>query len=36
MGFLTEIKDCFFDPCARDEQMLPEQDAGFLLLSKEL
>ena len=36
MGFLTEIKDCFFDPCARDARMRPEPDAGFLLLSKEL
>ena len=36
MGFVTEIKDCFFDPCARDVRMRPEPDAGFLLLSKDL
>ncbi len=36
MGFLTEIKDCFFDPCARDARMRPEPDAGFLLLAKDL
>lgn len=36
LGFVTEIKDCFIDPCARDEQMRPEPDAGFLLLSKDL
>ena len=36
LGFDTKIKDCFFDPCARDEDMRPEPDAGFWLLSKEL
>ena len=36
MGFTNEIKECFFDPCARDENMQPEQDEGYLLLSKEL
>ena len=36
MGFDTKIKDCFFDPCARDAQMRPEPDAGFWLLSKDL
>ena len=36
MGFVTNIKQCFVDPCARDEQMRPEPDAGFWLLSKDL
>ena len=36
LGFDTKIKDCFFDPCARDEDMRPEPDAGFWLLSKDL
>ena len=36
MGFDTKIKDCYFDPCARDAQMRPEPDAGFWLLSKDL
>ncbi len=36
MGFDTKIKDCFFDPCARDAQMRPEPDEGFWLLSKNL
>ena len=36
MGFYTKIKDCFFDPCARDGHMRPEPDAGFRLLAKDL
>ncbi len=36
MGFNTEIKRCYFDPCARDAQMRPEPDPGFLLLSMDL
>ena len=36
LGFDTKIKDCYFDPCARDEDMRPEPDAGFWLLSKDL
>lgn len=37
MGFTTKIKDCYFDPCAMDENMQPKPDEeGFLLLSKEL
>ncbi len=36
LGFDTKIKDCFFDTCARDEDMRPEPDAGFWLLSKDL
>lgn len=36
MGFDTKIKDCFFDPCARDAHMRPEPDAGFWLISKDL
>ena len=36
MGFETEIKACFADPCAVDEQMRPKPDEGFLLLSKAL
>ncbi len=36
MGFCAKIKDCFFDPCARDRDMRPEPDAGFRLLSKDL
>ena len=37
LGFETEVRKCFFDPCARDENMEPEPDgAGYLLLAKEL
>lgn len=36
MGFETEIKACYADPCAMDEQMRPRPDEGFLLLSKSL
>ena len=37
MGFTETIKECFFDPCARDENMRPEPDeGGYLLLSKDL
>ena len=36
MGFCTKIKDCFFDPCARDGHMRPEPDAGFRLLAKDV
>ncbi len=37
LGFITKIKDCYFDPCAMDENMMPEpDDEGFSLLSKDL
>ena len=37
LGFTTNVKACYFDPCARDEKMQPEPDgAGYLLLAKEL
>ena len=36
MGFDRKIKDCFFDPCARDEEMKPAADEGFVLLSRRL
>ena len=37
MGFSTKVKDCFFDPCARDENMRPVPDEeGYWLLSKDL
>lgn len=36
MGFTTKIKDCFEDPCARDESMRPKKDEGFWLLAKTL
>ena len=36
MGFSRKIKECFFDPCARDKDMKPAVDEGFILLSKEL
>ncbi|MCR5767007.1 MAG: GNAT family N-acetyltransferase [Lachnospiraceae bacterium] len=35
-GFVTKIKDCYFDPCAVDDNMLPKPDEGFWLLAKEL
>ncbi|MBR6920929.1 MAG: GNAT family N-acetyltransferase [Clostridia bacterium] len=36
MGFTTKIKDCYADPCAVDENMMPKPDEGFVLLSKRL
>ena len=37
LGFRTKIKDCFFDPCAMDENMHPvREENGFLLLAKDL
>ena len=37
LGFITDVKPCYFDPCARDENMQPEpDDMGYLLLAKEL
>jgi len=36
MGFNRKIKECFFDPCARDKDMKPAADEGFISLSKEL
>ncbi|MBR0451970.1 MAG: GNAT family N-acetyltransferase [Oscillospiraceae bacterium] len=36
MGFTEEKKMCYFDPCARDENMQPQPDEGYLLLSKTL
>lgn len=35
LGFDTKVKDCSFDPCARDEHMQPQPDS-FMLLSKDL
>ena len=35
-GFVTKIKDCYFDPCAVDDNMRPKPDEGFWLLAKEL
>ena len=35
-GFITKVKDCYFDPCAMDENMSPKQEKGFWLLTKEL
>ena len=36
-GFTKFIKECHYDPCARDENMDPEYDeAGFSLLVKNL
>ena len=37
LGFDKRIKDCFFDPCARDEKMRPEPvEEGFRLLARDL
>lgn len=37
MGFITKVKDCYYDPCAMDADMCPEKDEnGCCLLSKEL
>ena len=37
MGFITEVKECYSDPCAMDGEMRPEADeTGYLLLSREL
>ena len=37
LGFDQTIKDCFFDPCARDEKMQPEPvKEGFRLMAKYL
>jgi hypothetical protein len=37
LGFVTDVKTCYLDPCARDEYMQPEpDDTGYLLLEKEL
>ena len=36
MGFNRKVKECFFDPCARDKDMKPSADEGFILLSKKL
>lgn len=37
LGFVTAVKTCYLDPCARDEAMQPEPDeVGYLLLAKEL
>lgn len=37
LGFTTDVKTCYVDPCARDEAMQPEpDDAGYRLLAKEL
>ena len=35
-GFTTKVKECYFDPCAMDDDMKPKQDEGFWLLAKEL
>lgn len=36
MGFTKEIKECFLDPCARDERMqpVPEKEPFWLLLKE--
>ena len=36
IGFTKEIKTCYSDPCARDDDMHPIPDEGYLLLSKTL
>lgn len=36
LGFTEKIKDCNFDPCARDALMRPAPDPGFWLLLKAL
>ena len=37
IGFDKKVKDCYFDPCARDEKMQPvPEDTGYKLLIKEL
>ncbi|MBQ6569132.1 MAG: GNAT family N-acetyltransferase [Clostridia bacterium] len=37
MGFDTKIKDCFSDPCARNENLSPVSDEkGYTLLLKDL
>ena len=36
LGFNDKVKDCFFDPCAVDENMKPKPDELFWLLVKEL
>ena len=37
MGFTDKVKDCYLDPCAMDDNMLPEPvEEGFALLAKEL
>ena len=36
MGFTRQIKDCYFDPCAMDENMQPTSDEGYKLLIKDL
>ncbi len=37
LGFVTDVKTCYVDPCARDETMQPKpDDRGYLLLAKEL
>jgi len=36
-GFNTKIKDCHYDPCAMDENMLPQYgDTAWWLLKKGL
>lgn len=36
-GFNTKIKDCHYDPCARDENMRPQyEDTAWWLLRKDL
>ncbi len=36
MGFSETIKECRFDPCARDAEMRPVRDGEYRLLRKEL
>ena len=37
LGFTTKIKDCHFDPCSMDENMLPRyEEAAWWLLRKDL
>ena len=36
MGFDRKIKDCYFDPCAVDEDMRPLPVEGYQLLARDL
>ena len=36
LGFTKKVKDCYIDPCAMNESMMPVQDEGYCLLLKSL
>ena len=36
LGFTKIVKDCYIDPCAMNESMMPVQDEGYCLLLKSL